>query len=109
MAGQADVDHAVGRRVSAQARWARLAPGGALEVPVPHRRLIQERSRELAIVETMDGGKPIKESRDIDVPLAAAHFFTTPAGPTSCPTRFRPRRHVLSGWPRRSCRGTSRC
>ena len=38
-------------------------------------RLIQERARELAVVETMDGGKPIKESRDVDVPLAAAHFF----------------------------------
>ena len=38
-------------------------------------RLIQERARELAVVETLDGGKPIKESRDVDVPLAAAHFF----------------------------------
>jgi aldehyde dehydrogenase (NAD+) len=38
-------------------------------------RLIQERARELAILETMDGGKPIRESRDVDVPLAAAHFF----------------------------------
>ncbi len=38
-------------------------------------RLIQERARELAVIETMDGGKPIKESRDIDLPLVAAHFF----------------------------------
>ena len=38
-------------------------------------RILQERSRELAIVETLDGGKPIRESRDVDVPLAAAHFF----------------------------------
>jgi aldehyde dehydrogenase (NAD+) len=38
-------------------------------------RLIQERSRELAIIESLDGGKPIRESRDIDIPLAAAHFF----------------------------------
>src|SRR6056297_1215367 len=38
-------------------------------------RIIQERSRELAITETLDGGKPIRESRDVDVPLAAAHFF----------------------------------
>ena len=37
--------------------------------------MIQEKARELAIVESMDGGKPIKESRDVDVPLAAAHFF----------------------------------
>lgn len=38
-------------------------------------RMIQEKARELAILESMDGGKPIKESRDVDVPLAAAHFF----------------------------------
>jgi aldehyde dehydrogenase (NAD+) len=38
-------------------------------------RMIQERSRELAIVESMDGGKPIRESRDVDIPLAAAYFF----------------------------------
>src|SRR5438874_11127531 len=38
-------------------------------------RLIQEKSRELAVLETMDGGKTIKESRDIDLPLVAAHFF----------------------------------
>jgi aldehyde dehydrogenase (NAD+) len=38
-------------------------------------RIIQERSRELAVLETLDNGKPVKESRDVDVPLAAAHFF----------------------------------
>ena len=38
-------------------------------------RIIQEKSRELAVLETMDGGKPIKESRDVDLPLVAAHFF----------------------------------
>lgn len=38
-------------------------------------RALQERARELAVIESMDGGKPIRESRDIDVPLAAAHFF----------------------------------
>lgn len=38
-------------------------------------RMIQERAKELAVVESMDGGKPIRESRDIDIPLAAAHFF----------------------------------
>ena len=39
------------------------------------RALMQEKARELAVVETMDGGKPIKESRDVDIPLVAAHFF----------------------------------
>lgn len=38
-------------------------------------RVIQERARELAIIETMDGGKPIRESRDFDIPLAANHFL----------------------------------
>ena len=38
-------------------------------------RIIQERSREFAVLESLDNGKPIKESRDVDMPLAAAHFF----------------------------------
>ena len=38
-------------------------------------RILQERAREFAVLETLDNGKPIKESRDVDVPLAAAHFF----------------------------------
>lgn len=38
-------------------------------------RMIQERAREFAVIETLDGGKPIRESRDIDIPLAANHFF----------------------------------
>ncbi len=38
-------------------------------------RLLQDRAREFAVAETMDGGKPVKESRDFDVPMAAAHFF----------------------------------
>ena len=38
-------------------------------------RIVQEKSKELAVVETLDGGKPIRESRDIDIPLAAAHFL----------------------------------
>src|SRR5258706_1452093 len=38
-------------------------------------RLLQERAREFAIIESTDGGKPIRESRDVDIPLAAAHFF----------------------------------
>ena len=38
-------------------------------------RLIQEKSRELAVIESLDGGKPIRESRDVDVPITAAHFF----------------------------------
>ncbi len=46
-------------------------------------RMIQERAKEFAIIESMDGGKPIRESRDIDIPLAANTSFTMPDGPTS--------------------------
>ena len=48
---------------------------GARQVPVPDRARPPGDSREFAVLESMDGGKPIKESRDVDVPLAAAHFF----------------------------------
>ena len=47
----------------------------ARKISLSHRPVIQEKSRELAVLETMDGGKTIKESRDIDLPLVAAHFF----------------------------------
>ena len=60
---------------AAQPRWAALPPLERGKYVFRIARLIQERSRELAIVETLNGGKPIKESRDVDIPLAAAHFF----------------------------------
>jgi aldehyde dehydrogenase (NAD+) len=69
----------VGRAVSAAGRafvsWSRMAPSRRARYLFRISRLIQERARELAVVETMDGGKPIKESRDVDIPLSAAHFF----------------------------------
>jgi aldehyde dehydrogenase (NAD+) len=55
--------------------WSKLRPIERGKYIYRIARVIQERSRELAIVESMDGGKPIKESRDVDLPLAAAHFF----------------------------------
>jgi len=75
-AGQADVDRAV-----AAARDAYEGPWGA--TPGRDRakylyriaRVIQERAREFAVLESLDNGKPIRESRDVDIPLAAAHFF----------------------------------
>jgi aldehyde dehydrogenase (NAD+) len=74
-AGPADVRRAVEAARAAQPAWAAL--GGLERGKYLFRvaRLIQERARELAIVESLDGGKPIRESRDVDVPLAAAHFF----------------------------------
>jgi aldehyde dehydrogenase (NAD+) len=74
-ADDVDVDHAVKAASKAFDSWARLAPSRRARYLFRISRLIQERARELAIVETMDGGKPIKESRDVDIPLSAAHFF----------------------------------
>ena len=71
----ADVERAVAAARAAQPRWAALPPLERGKYVFRIARLIQERSRELAIVETLDGGKPIKESRDVDIPLASAHFF----------------------------------
>lgn len=71
----ADVDRAVAAARRAFPSWSTTP--GAQRAKYLYRiaRLIQERARELAVVETLDNGKPIRETRDIDVPLAAAYFF----------------------------------
>jgi aldehyde dehydrogenase (NAD+) len=75
-AGEADVDRAVAAARRAYDRvWSRLPGRERGKYLFRIARLIQERSRELAVLESLDNGKPIKESRDVDVPLAAAHFF----------------------------------
>jgi aldehyde dehydrogenase (NAD+) len=74
-AGAADIDAAVAAARRALPRWQALAPLERGKYLFRIARLIQERARELAVVESLDGGKPIREARDIDVPLAAAHFF----------------------------------
>src|SRR5881409_2933754 len=74
-ADEVDVDRAVKAAGKAFDSWARLSPSRRSRYLFRISRLLQERSRELAVVETMDGGKPIKESRDVDIPLSAAHFF----------------------------------
>jgi aldehyde dehydrogenase (NAD+) len=74
-ASGSDVDAAVAAAREALPRWQRLRPLERGKYVFRIARLIQERARELAIVESLDGGKPIRESRDVDVPLAAAHFF----------------------------------
>jgi aldehyde dehydrogenase (NAD+) len=75
-AGEADVSLAVDAARDAFASgWSRLAPSERAKYLFRIARIIQERSRELAVAESLDGGKPIRESRDVDVPLAAAHFF----------------------------------
>src|ERR1700737_2440433 len=74
-ADEVDVDRAVKAAADAFRSWSRLAPSRRARYLFRISRLIQERARELAVLETLNGGKPIKESRDVDVPLAAAHFF----------------------------------
>lgn len=75
-AGSEDVDMAVKSARSAYERvWSRMPARERGKYIFRIARIMQERARELAVIESMDGGKPIRESRDIDVPLAAAHFF----------------------------------
>ncbi len=74
-AGPQDVARAVEGARAVKESWASLRPLERGKYLFRIARLIQERSRELAVVETIDGGKPLRESRDVDIPLAAAHFF----------------------------------
>ena len=75
-AGEADVDRAVtAARTAHEQVWSRMKPLERGKYLYRIARRLQEKARELSVVETMDGGKPIKDSRDIDIPLAAAHFF----------------------------------
>ena len=75
-AGAEDIDRAV--KVARRAYtgvWGRMSGAERAKYLYRLARMLQERSREFSVLETLDGGKPIKESRDIDLPLAAAHFF----------------------------------
>ena len=75
-AGAADVDKAVkAARTAYEKVWKKMPPKERAKYIFRISRMIQEKARELAIIETLDGGKPIKESRDFDVPTAANHFF----------------------------------
>ncbi|HEX6684396.1 MAG TPA: aldehyde dehydrogenase family protein [Candidatus Limnocylindrales bacterium] len=70
-----EVDAAVKAARAAFAKWSKLDGKDRAKYLFRIARIIQERSRELAVLESLDNGKPIKESRDVDVPLVAAHFF----------------------------------
>ncbi|HEX7654049.1 MAG TPA: aldehyde dehydrogenase family protein [Verrucomicrobiae bacterium] len=75
-ANAADVNAAVGSARKAYDRvWSRLSGRERGKYLYRIARILQEKARELAVLETIDGGKPIKESRDIDLPLVASHFF----------------------------------
>src|SRR5438093_3960967 len=75
LANQADVDAAYQAAQKAFAAWSKMPGAERGKYIYRIARLLQDRAREFAVAETMDGGKPIKESRDFDVPMAAAHFF----------------------------------
>jgi aldehyde dehydrogenase (NAD+) len=75
-AGPADVDRAVGAARTAFDRvWGPMPGAERAKYLYRIARILQERAREFAVLESLDNGKPIKETRDVDVPLAAAHFF----------------------------------
>jgi aldehyde dehydrogenase (NAD+) len=75
-AGPRDVDRAVdAARAAYDDAWSQLSGRDRGKYLYRLARVVQERSRELAVLESIDNGKPIRESRDVDVPLVAAHFF----------------------------------
>ena len=75
-AGPSDVDTAVAAARRAYERvWGPMRGADRAKYLFRLARLIQERARELAVLESIDNGKPIRESRDVDIPLVAAHFF----------------------------------
>lgn len=75
LADDADVDKAVKAARKAYPGWSRMKAAERGKYIYRIARILQERSREFAAIESLDGGKPIRESRDVDIPLAAAHFF----------------------------------
>ena len=75
-ASAADVDLAVQAARGAYSKvWSKMPPAERGKYLFRIARILQERAREFAVLETLDNGKPIRESRDTDIPLAAAHFF----------------------------------
>jgi len=75
-AGEADVDAAVGAaRHGYENVWGPMRGADRAKYLYRLARIVQERARELAVLESIDNGKPIRESRDVDIPLVAAHFF----------------------------------
>ncbi|MEO1107066.1 MAG: aldehyde dehydrogenase family protein [Pseudomonadota bacterium] len=74
-AKQADVDAAVAAARKAQPKWEKMGGAGRARYLYAIARLLQKHSRLFAVLESMDNGKPIRESRDIDIPLAQRHFY----------------------------------
>ena len=101
---------AVEARASRRPRWQALPGSERAKYVFRIARQLQERAREFAVLESMNGGKPIKESRDVDLPLAAAHFFYYAGWADKLEYAFPgDRSRVRSASRVRSSRGTSRC
>jgi aldehyde dehydrogenase (NAD+) len=101
IASDADVDKAMAAARKAYTNvWSKLPGAERAKYLFRIARLIQERSRELAVLESIDNGKPIRETRDVDIPLVAASS-TTPGGRTNSPTRAMGPTHRRWGWRRR--------
>ena len=75
IANEADVNAAFSAATAAFEKWSKVPGAERGKYLFRIARLLQDRAREFAVAETIDGGKPIRESRDFDVPVAAAHFF----------------------------------
>ena len=76
LANEKDIDRAVkAARIAFTKTWSKTKPKERAKYLYRIARILQERAREFAVLESLDNGKPIRESRDVDIPLAAAHFF----------------------------------
>ena len=108
-ASAADVETAVAAARDAFKSWSRLRGSERSKYLFRIARILAERSREFAVLESLNGGKPIKESRDVDLPLASAHFFYYAGWADKLEYAFPNRRRSRSASAARSSRGTSRC
>ena len=109
-ANQADVNKAVSAARSAYDKvWKKMPAKERAKYIYRIARMVQERARELAVIETLDGGKPIRESRDFDVPTAANHFFIMPDGPINWIMLFLTVKYNRWAWQVRSFPGIFRC
>ena len=110
LAGPADVDRAVAAARTAYERvWGPMPGAERAKYLYRIARILQERSREFAVLESIDNGKPIKETRDVDIPLAAAHFFYYAGWADKLEYAASGLIRGRSASPARSSRGTSRC
>ena len=75
LGGKTELDKAVTAASKAFSKWSKLTGAERGKYLYRIARILQERAREFAVLETLDNGKPIRETRDIDIPLVAAHFF----------------------------------